>query len=213
VKDNGVIFGYDPGGNNCHGLAKMSLENGRIKEVTTTSLGTAEDVIQDIFAFKGLVLAIGIDTLTCWSTGRSGWRPADRWLRMKYPEVQRSVISPNNLRGSMSLNGMAVLSFIRNEKPNILITETHPKVLYYSLIRKKYDYDRDRALMDTALSQKVGVSITTKNDNVWDAALSAYAAFEGFSSVWKNDLHELLVEEDERIVRPYGKTRYFWPEY
>jgi len=24
---------------------------------------------------------IGVDTLTCWSTGGGGWRPADRWLR------------------------------------------------------------------------------------------------------------------------------------
>ena len=56
---------------------------------------------------------IGVNTLTAWSTGRAGWRPADRWLRYRYPEVRNSVASPNSLFGSMALNGMSVLMSLR----------------------------------------------------------------------------------------------------
>lgn len=212
MTNSGIIWGYDPGGNNCHGLAKMVLENGLIKEVATTSLETVEEVVQDILKYKELVIAIGIDTLTCWSTGRGGWRPADRCLRRKYPQVRNSVVSPNTLRGSMSLNGMAVLSVIKNEMSNVLVTETHPKVLHYCLFKKKYDYKMNKILMDNGLTEKLGTSITPKNDNEWDAALSAYAALKGLFSEWENDLHKLPIEKNERLVKPCGETYYFWPE-
>ena len=95
-----IIIGYDPGGNDAHGLAELHVHDGRAIRISTRTLGTAEDVVSALDSLSSLA-ALGVDTLSCWSTGPSGWRPADRWLRERYPDVQNSVVSPNSLFGSM----------------------------------------------------------------------------------------------------------------
>ena len=51
----------------------------------------------------------------------------------------------------------------------------------------------------------------TSNDHEWDAAISAYALLMGITGAWKTDLHELQPEDNCRIVKPCGKTFYYWP--
>lgn len=205
----GTIIGYDPGGNRGHGLTKLVLEKGSIREATTDTLDNAEKVITNTQE-QGSLVAIGVDTLTCWSTGESGWRPADLWLRDKYKKVQKSIVSPNGLRGSMALNGMAVLVSLRELQPDLFITETHPKVLFWFLKRKKYDYKNNKALMDDTLITNLGVRISPANDHEWDSAISAFAALQSVIGKWKHDLHEMTGEG--RLVSPCGATHYFWPE-
>src|SRR5713226_8231318 len=127
---SGMVVGYDPGGNGAHGLAELRVEDGRAVKLSTTTLGTAEEVITCVERLSS-VLALGVDTLTCWSTGTSGWRPADLWLRQQYKAVQNSIMTPNGLFGSMGLNGMSFLISARHRFPDVPITETHPKVLYW----------------------------------------------------------------------------------
>ncbi|MCD4828887.1 MAG: hypothetical protein K8R90_05600 [Candidatus Cloacimonetes bacterium] len=214
--DTGFIVGYDPGGNNKHGIAIMEVESGRIVSVTPKTLFSAEKVINEIKSISN-VIGLGVDTLTCWSTGKSGWRPADKWLREKYKVVEKSVSSPNFLMGAMSLNGMSVLLEVSRSFPNCIISETHPKVLYYALMTKekdkveKYNYQKNKKEMDKMLSKLLGLVITTKSDHEWDAAISAYAVWMGMTGSWKRDLHKLEVENTERIVKPCGDTSYFWP--
>jgi hypothetical protein len=115
----------------------------RIKGATSLFLGNLE-----------IVSALGVDTLTCWSTGPGGWRSADRWLRQQYPAVRNSVVTPNGLFGSMGLNGMAVLISARKRFDNLFITETHPKVLYWQITRARYDYFAYRGQMDQVLASR-----------------------------------------------------------
>jgi hypothetical protein len=157
------------------------------------------------------LIGIGVDTLTCWSTGESGWRPADRWLREKYKEVRNSVVPPNGLRCSMALNGMVVLLSARDRNLDLFITETHPKVLFWSLTRQKYNYDQNDG-MNRWLSGYLGQPIKTANENEWDAAFSAYAAFQSLTRVWTRDLHQLPKKDGESIVYPCGVTFFVWPE-
>jgi hypothetical protein len=185
---DGVIAGYDPGGNGRHGLAILLVRDGVPVVLETLTVETAEDVISHLER-AGSMLGLGVDTLTCWSTGPSGWRPADRWLRCRYPEVLNSVASPNSLFGSMGLGGMAVLIATRQTHPSLVITETHPKVLCRHLLGEKYDYAGRRAAMDEVLARLLGVSVDPANDHEWDAALSALAVFEGLSGRWSLDLH------------------------
>lgn len=208
---SGTIIGYDPGGNGCHGLAKLVLASGEIQEATTDTLQTAEQVIRLILGETSLV-GLGVDTLTCWSTGASGWRPADRWLRNKYKKIKNSIVSPNGLFGSMGLNGMAVIMSLRTKLPNLFITETHPKVLYWFLTHERHDYDNKKALMDTTLMTNLGTKISPANDHEWDGAISAFAALQGLKDAWKHDLHKIPVAAGERLVNPCGPTHYFWPE-
>ncbi len=44
----------------------------------------------------------------------------------------------------MSLNGMTLLVSLRNQRPELFITETHPKVLFWFLEREKYDYENKK---------------------------------------------------------------------
>jgi len=215
VEDQGesssLVIGYDPGGNNAHGLAELEVKNGRVIRLFTRTFCTTHDVVLFLENLE-IVSALGVDTLTCWSTGRGGWRPADRWLRQQYPEVRNSVVTPNGLFGSMGLNGMAVLISARKRFDNLFITETHPKVLYWQIARARYDYIASRDQMDQVLASWLGVEVAPKNEHEWDAAISAFAALQGSEGRWLNDLHRMKTDISERLIEPCGETHYVWPE-
>lgn len=156
-------------------------------------------------------LALGIDTLTCWSTGRCGWRPADRFLRASYPLAVKSVVSPNGLYGSMGLNGMAVLIAVKELHPTARITETHPKVLYHELAGEMYNWVAHAGEMTGLLSEWLSCPVTPRNEHEWDAALSAHAALEGLAGRWRRDLHQLAICPEEQLIEPAGKTHFYWP--
>ena len=205
----GSFIGYDPGGNGRHGCAVLTVEAGRPARLRVTTHATTEHVLRDIETV-GDVLGIGVDTLTCWSTGPSGWRPADRWLRARYPSaVGRSVAAPNSLYGSMSVGGMAVLLSLARRVP---VTETHPKVLWHVLFGTRYAYATASAAMDARLGEAMGLPLVTANDHEWDAAASALTALRAHEGAWTRDLHRLPTRPDERLVEPYGPTRFVWPD-
>lgn len=207
---NGTIAGYDPGGNGANGFALLRILDGKPASILTATLSNSEAVINEIRTEA--ILGLGVDTLSCWCTGSGGWRPADKWLRKRYPAVRHSIMSPNTLSGSMGINGMSVLIETANKYSDITLSETHPKVLYYALTQKKYDYDEQRAEMDSFLSKELGdLNVKTSNDHEWDAAISAYALMMGITGRWTCDLHKIQPEDNCRIVHPCGKTSYYWP--
>jgi len=206
----GGIVGYDPGGNGKHGFALLHIENGTTRTLETHTLDDAEGAISQLSTVSDLI-GLGIDTMTCWSTGQSGWRPADQWLKNEYDDVKSSVVSPNGMYGSMGINGMAVLIEARNTQSDLFVTETHPKVLYRALVGKKYDYDNESASMDTVIEKELGTTVEISNDHEWDAALSTLAALRGLQGEWELDLHEKELGETARLIKPCGKTHYVWP--
>ena len=213
----GTVFGYDPGGNDKHGFASAKLRDGKVHDLTTKTCCNAEEVVESILTAEDPI-GIGIDTLTCWSTGRNGDRPADRWLRREFPRAEKSVVSPNSLFGAMSVNGMAVLIAVRKEFPDICVTETHPKVLYHYLSSgKEYDYEDPvkRLAMNESLSKWSDIDISLgkkEQEHEWDAAISILPVVEGLRGAWKCDLHALPPRAGERLVKPCGETRYLWPD-
>ena len=208
----GTVFGYDPGGDGKHGVAVLRIHAGTPVSIETDALKTAEAVIR-YFRLHSDALAIGIDTLTCWSTGPSGWRPADRWLRKQYPAVVKSVVAPNSLFGSMGLNGPSVLTSLRTAVPSLLVTETHPKILHWHLTKDRYDFASQRTRMQALLVAQLNVPVETASEHAWDAALSALAAYKGLTSQWTTDLHrQPILTNEERVVWPCGPTHYFWPD-
>ena len=208
---SGVIAGYDPGGNGKHGVAVASFENGKCHTITVSTEPSTEAVITKLESYSDLK-AIGIDTLTVWSTGPSGWRPADTWLRDRYKDVKNSVVSANGLFGSMGLNGMALLYSIRNSLPQISVNETHPKVLYFALTGRRYDYSKRREEMDKYLSECFQCSVSTESDHEWDAAISVVATVRGIDGTWTHDLFQNPLTNEGRLVTPSGKASYWWPE-
>lgn len=208
---SGLIAGYDPGGNDGHGLAFACFRAGECEKVCIETHRNAQSVIDRLEGF-GQLSAIGIDTLAAWSTGDSGWRVADLWLRRTYKKIHSSVVSPNGLFGSMGLNGMATLISLRQKYPDLVVTETHPKVLYWALSQTKYNYAESRTDMDTKLSKWLGVKVETKNDHEWDAVVSVLASFKGVSGRWGHDLFKESGQEAGRLVFPAGPAQYWWPE-
>jgi len=208
---NGVIAGYDPGGNGANGLAFLFISDSLITTTENGTVETAQDVLNRLLEFDDLI-GIGVDTLTQWSTGKSGWRNADLTLRAKYPLVQKSVTPSNSLYGSMALNGMSVLLKLKGLNPSVFISEAHPKVLFYALTRIKYNYAEDNVKMDSLISSLLGLNISTANDHEWDALISAYSAFKGLSGGWTLDLHDSKHDMSTTSVEPVGKTYFYWPE-
>ena len=209
----GSFLGYDPGGDGNHGVAVLRVDAGKPSSVEVTTLQTAEDALR-FFERQRNGPAIGIDTLTCWSTGPGGWRPADRWLRENYPKVRNSVVTPNGLFGSMGLNGPSVLLTLRNATPCLMATETHPKVLHCHFSNERYDFLGHHDRMNALLARLLHLAITVITEHAWDAAISAYAAYVGYVREWSLDLHDeyrFRPAENERIVWPCGQTHYFWP--
>lgn len=207
----GVVVGYDPGGNGSHGLALLDLADGAPRALAVATCADVEGVLRRVEA-AGPILGLGVDTLTCWSTGPSGWRPADRWMRARYPAVQRSVASPNTLYGSMSLSGMAVLLALRARQPDLAITEAHPKVLHHALTGRRHAYAAEARSMDALLADALGLDVRTANDHEWDAVASALTALHLLRGTWTLDLHALPPADGERIFSPAGPTRYIWPD-
>ena len=108
--DPHFVVGYDPGGNGRHGLAVLQVQHQQglwvaSRIVALRALPDVQAVIAcaEACISQGALVATGIDTLTAWSGGPSGWRQADLWLRQRYPTVKNSVASPNSLFGSMSI--------------------------------------------------------------------------------------------------------------
>jgi hypothetical protein len=142
-----------------------------------------------------------------WCDGPGGWRPADRSLRDAYPAARSGVISPNGLYGSMGIGGMALAMRLRQRWPSVILNETHPKVLAYSL-RRELHGDADPAAGIAWFAQHSGLDMTLiDGGHEFDAAISAWATREGLSRGWVD-----LVTEDPALLFPVGIVRYLCPE-
>jgi hypothetical protein len=211
-----LFLGYDPGGNDAHGVASILCTDQTV-EIATATLTTVGDVVawcvQRINGAGAQPAAMGVDTLTVWSTSSSGYRPADRALRQAYHRVVNSVVAPNSLYGAMPINGMAALSLLRATHPNLRITETHPKVLYFALTGLAYDFAQNAPKMRADVEAWVGSGGARRmgSEHEWDALLSAHAAREWHCGAWTTDLHVLPVGANEQLVWPIGPTSFAWP--
>lgn len=216
------VVGYDPGGNRKHGLALLRVEEeaGRWKPAALES--TLAPCLADAVAWvegrcgARRIVAAGVDTLTEWSSGLSGWRAADLWLRREYPEVTGSIIAPAALRGGMVVSGAGFLLLLadRFNADRTAVTEAHPKVAYFALTRRRDAWEHEREGMAAWLAAELTVALPggfgDGEDHVFDAAVGALAALRGLNGDWTRDLHA-LPHGDAVPVRFCGATHYWWP--
>jgi Protein of unknown function (DUF429) len=205
-----LYLGYDPGGGGAHGVAAIDGKN-----VFCDTLVTAQSAI-DWFrerCRKRDGIALGVDTLTLWSSGPAGWRPADRALRAAYADVANSVTAPNSLYGSMPISGAVVIRTLSETIKGLRVTETHPKVLYFALTGHLYNYEHEAMGMIQNLSEWIGLGdLNVNSEHAWDALVSAYAARQWVTQDWRADLHQLQSNEDETLVPVCGNQSYYvWP--
>jgi hypothetical protein len=217
------VIGYDPGGNDAHGLAVVDVQRSdsgwlteRLRVTTARSVADAIAWLSDACA-DGTIVAVGVDTLTEWSSSASGFRPADLWLRKTYPAVRNSVMSPNSILSSMTVSGAAFLTLLapRFRADAAMVTEAHPKVCYYALTGARHTWSADKARMAKWLVDELAVEtsgdLTDADDNLFDAGLAALAALRGANREWTLDLHALDAPGGDTRVRFCGPTRFWWP--
>ena len=219
------VIGYDPGGNNAHGVAALAVISRearwtpeRLLVEQKTTVGAAVEWFEHVCR-GGRIVAAGVDTLTEWNDGRCGWRPADLWLRMTYREVAKSVIPPNSIYGAMTLNGGAFLHSLakRFEQDGAVITEAHPKVALFALTQTKTNW-KDQAARDKMtrwLLDELAVAPCASgfgaSDHDFDAAMAVLAALRGLNGDWKLDLHSMTGISCGKRIQPFGATRFWWP--
>jgi hypothetical protein len=219
------IVGYDPGGNDSHGVAALEVRRTgaswspvALDAVVAHSLSDALAWLDDKCR-NGRIAAVGIDTLTEWNSGGGGWRPADLWLRDRYRAVARSVVAPNSIYGSMALNGAAFMTLLapRFRADDTLITEAHPKVCFFAMTGKQHDWVTNRMEMGAWLLQELGATqaadVLGAEDHRFDAGVALLAAFRGLNGDWTLDLHALPASATGGRVQFCGQTHYWWPGF
>ena len=203
---DGIYLGFDPGGDRKFGVAL--LNGGCMK---TSTVGTVDEAMK--WAVDACEArkpkAAGIDTLLHWATCKSGMRPCDERLRARYPEARNSIMSPNSLFGAMAIGGMALALRLHQEWPEILLNETHPKLLLRAL-GKGYDTKSSETVETTISWFKCQGRYTEANiegEHELDAALSAWATQKGVAEGWAD-----IIGNRDKLLFPAGEVHYLWRE-
>jgi hypothetical protein len=65
---SGIIVGYDPGGNDSHGVAELHFTDGKVTGLSTKTLRTVEGVIESVEGLSSLA-ALGVESLVLVPSG------------------------------------------------------------------------------------------------------------------------------------------------
>ena len=199
-----LYFGYDPGGENNHGVAVLEISDGRIRKICKKDC--VADVMEAMEFFKDFpkeeVEAIGVDTLLLWS--KKGKRSCDVKLKEKYQAYENSVMQQNSIRSAMTLSGIMLAHEICQMFPSIKLCESHPKLLSLA---------HHRLLAEAGLPEE---GREREKDHVRDAIIAAWAASKHSDPVWK-DLYkaEGFREPEESLFDPLcnigNEVSFPWP--
>ena len=192
--------GADPGGEGKFGIAVL-IENGK-------SCISCVNCTDDAIAFvqrhiSGMPCGVGIDAPLWWSSGRSGDRNADRWLRQRYGLSGGEVQAANSLRGAALTQGVMFVQRMREIYPAVPVTESHPKALLKALTQGDWN----------VFAEIFGLKVVTANNHERDALIAAVSAREGFQERWLHDLssNRSTSEQDPNNYW-LAPVHYFWPE-
>jgi predicted nuclease with RNAse H fold len=194
-------MGVDPGDEGNFGLAILKSDD-------TCYTCTVDYVDAAVDAIRGhvhsLPAGIGVDAPLWWSSGRSGLRKADQWIRDKYGLHPRHVQAVNSLWGSVLAQGMMFVARMREVFPDVKVTETHPKAVLAAL-----GEDPWRAHFNAI---PTSLTLDGKPDHERDAVISAIAAREGFEGRWTKDLvDDRYPSEQNPSAHWLAPIHYFWP--
>jgi predicted nuclease with RNAse H fold len=189
-------IGADPGGKNRFGVAVL-YEDGTFD---TWCVSCADDALKYISTAS---MGLGIDSPLWWSSGLSGDRLADQWLRKTHKIPGGTVQAANSLRGAAIVQGHMLIARARTLYPSLQITEAHPKAIIMALKLDSWQSIANKFALK-------GQNPPTEHER--DAVLAAIAAREGFSGRWKRDLGtDRSASEQNPAELWFGKIHYWWP--
>lgn len=195
-----IWLGADPGGKGNFGAAILGPGN-----VTHTyCVDCADDAVEVLvenlpFPPSGM----GVDAPLWWSSGRSGDRRADQWLRETYSLSGGQVQTANSLRGAALTQAAMFIQRMRERYSGLPVTEAHPKALIAVVGCADWE----------AFSQRFSVEGNVDNEHKRDAIVAAVAAREGFQGRWTRDLSCSRLPSEQDPSRYWlAPVHYFWPE-
>lgn len=204
IEPQGVWIGADPGGRNKFGVAALSPDG----HVESTRFSCAREAVVWVAELNVDLLGVGVDSPLWWSSGPSGARSADQWLRARYPGARNSVMLTNSIFGGVLIQGFLFAAELRERFPGVPVTEAHPKLLLHA---RGMDFGGLAQEFSLEMDAEIGHE---ENDDRRDAVLAALAAREGFLGHWKNDLGSQapLFGEQAASERGLNPVYYWWFE-
>ncbi len=201
-QDARTWIGVDPGGKKNFGVAVLHSD-GSAYTCCVNCADEAVDVIRQ--RVQSPPAGVGVDVPLWWSSGLSGERLADRWLRDEYGLPYEQVQAANSLRGAALVQGAMFVQRVRELFPGVPVTETHPKALLAALGMK--DGGAFRRHFSVRLNAVEGP------DHERDAMVSAVAAREGFEGRWGNDLSDFRYPSEQDPTQFWLRPiHYFWSQ-
>jgi predicted nuclease with RNAse H fold len=201
-KDGKVWVGADPGGNNKFGVAVLLPD----EPARTRCVSSADEAVDAVCKWleETSPAGVGVDAPLWWSSGGSGARFVDQWLRDTYGLSGGQVQEPNSLKGAALVQGAMFVLRIRERFPGLGVTETHPKALLATLGQEAEGaFFREYGVRGTPVQ-------TTEDER--DALISAVAAREGFGGHWPCDLSERRYPTEQDPSESWlGPVNYYWP--
>jgi len=190
-------FGADPGGKASYGLAWLSPDG----SFRTTVVSCTDEALSLVTQCP---LGVGIDSPMWWSSGKSGDRRADQFLRGTYKIASGTVQTANSLRGAALIQGHLLAVGLRQRFPGVRITEAHPKALLLALRLADWDSIVRRFALRGDLPLE---------EHARDALLSAVAAREAGEGRWTRNLAtNRIAGEQDPAQLAFGPVDYFWPD-
>ena len=196
--DEATWVGADPGGKGNFGIAILTDDG----QSHISCVNCADEAIAFVQGHVDrMPYGVGVDAPLWWSSGRSGDRLADQWLRTRY-KLTSGVLAANSLQGAALIQGAMFVKRMREIYPGVPVTESHPKVLLKVLAHDDWKSFADRFGL-----------IGTPEVHERDAIIAAISAREGFRERW---LHDLSIKRLPSEQDPYSywlaPVHYFWPE-
>ena len=207
-----IWIGADPGGVHKFGVAILfpdlhDLSQWTFRTASVNNARAAIEWVSEELTPLGIQWAdvggVGIDAPLWWSNGQSSDRMADQRLRKHYKLVKGEIQSANSLRGAALVQGMLLAEGLRKENIDLGVTETHPKVLFKQFFGSDWG----------GFCSSQAFRFTPSNEHELDAAISAYAAREGFLGHWSHDLAlKRNPGEQDPSQHWLSPVHYFWPQ-
>ncbi len=199
-------FGADPGGVGKFGVALLRADG----TFVTAVVNCASEADQYLNSLSEKIDALGIDAPLWWSSGPRGDRKADVRLRRHYRNLGASVMSLNSLRGAALVQGVMLAELVRRTRPQLPITECHPKALLKAF---RLDPSDNAANWPAIVSRFALSGPRPESDDERDALIAAVAAGEGANGRWVCDLSKRRSDfEQDPAAVPWGPVHYWWPD-
>lgn len=205
-------FGADPGGANGFGVALLRADG----SFETGVVSCADDAMVWLCDRVETILAAAIDAPLWWSSGKSGERTADIFVReclhkAGAKDIGGTVQSANSLRGAVLIQGVLLATALRQRWRELPITEAHPKALLKAIW--------PQAPKGASLWEEIakcygltGAPLESEREHERDALLAAVAAREGYQRKWTRDLaRERSKSEQDPASMAWGPVSYWWP--